>query len=263
MNAIPPMAENYASQNAKAWDEIAKIRHLRTKPASHYASGQTTLNQRLIDAAGELNGKSLLQCQCSTGEETLSWAVLGARATGLDISPRQIDLARQKAHEAELEVRFCVGDVCDLPDELADGSFDLVHTGGGSLMWVPDIEAWARNISAALTVGGRLLLLDEHPVAGCLFVDDGKLLIEDDYFGRKQPIVGSGWRHFTGGEDAKETKYQFSWPLGDVITALASSGLRIDHLSEFPSTARWRFGDDLDRFASLPGTYLLTATKAA
>ena len=79
-------------------------------------------------------------------------------------------------------------------------------------MWVPDIEAWARNISAALTVGGRLLLLDEHPVAGCLFVDDGKLLIEDDYFGRKQPIVGSGWRHFTGGEDAKETKYQFSWP---------------------------------------------------
>ena len=205
------MAENYASQNAKAWDEIAKIRHRRTKPASHYASGQTTLNQRLIDAAGELDGKSLLQCQCSTGEETLSWAVLGARATGVDISPRQIDLARQKAHEAGLGVRFCVGDVCDLPDELADGSFDLVHTGGGSLMWVPDIEAWARNISAALTVGG----------------------------------------------------YQFSWPLGDVITALASSGLRIDHLSEFPSTARWRFEDDLDRFATLPGTYLLTATKAA
>lgn len=68
------MAENYASQNAKAWDEIAKIRHRRTKPASHYASGQTTLNQRLIDAAGELDGKSLLQCQCSTGEETLSLA---------------------------------------------------------------------------------------------------------------------------------------------------------------------------------------------
>jgi hypothetical protein len=65
------------------------------------------------------------------------------------------------------------------------------------------------------------------------------LTIERDYFSRTTPIRGSGWRHFEGGKDAQETKYQFVWPLGDVITALVSSGLRIDHLSEYYSGARW------------------------
>ena len=255
------MIRTYTSQNAKAWNEIAEVRHKRTEPASYYASGNTTLNPLLIDAAGDLGGQFVLQCQCSTGEETISWAVLGAQATGVDISSIQIDLARKKAREAGVAARFHVGDVCDLPNELTTAGFDLVHTGGGSLMWIPDIEVWARNVSSALRDGGRLLLLEEHPVAGCLFVRDGVLIVEDDYFSRRTPIIGSGWRHFEGGENARETKYQFGWPLGDVITALASSGLRIDHLSEYPSRARWRFGDSLEEAKSLPGTYLLTATK--
>ena len=254
------MIHKYISQNAKAWNEIAEVRHKRTKAASYYASGNTTLNPLLIDAAGDLDRQSVLQCQCSTGEETISWAVLGAQATGVDISSRQIDLARQKAHEAGIAVDFHVGDVCDLPDEFTD-RFDLVHTGGGSLMWVPDIKAWAGSVSSALRPGGRLLLLEEHPVAGCLSNRDGALIVESDYFSRKEPTIGSGWRHFEGGENARETKYQFVWPLGDVITALASSGLRIDHLSEYPSSARWRFGDNLSEAKSLPGTYLLIATK--
>ena len=251
----------FTSQNAKAWDEIAEIRHKRTKPASYYAAGNTTLNPLLIEAAGELTDKSVLQCQCSTGEETISWAVLGAGATGVDISPRQIELARSKAKEAGVPVSFHVADVCCLPAEITGTGFDTVHTGGGSLVWIPDIEVWAKNISSALCGGGRLLLLEGHPVAACLFVQDGALIMEDDYFSRKEAIVMSGWRHFEGGENAQETKYEFSWPLGDVITALASSGMRINQLSEYPSHDTWRFGDRLDEARSLPGEFLLVATK--
>lgn len=147
------MPSDYTSQNARAWNEIAVARHSRTKPASYYRSGDTTLNPLLVEAAGDLTGQSVLQCQCSTGEETLSWSVLGAKATGVDISSIQIDLARQKAREASLDVRFVVGDVCDLPDELTKGTFDIVHTGGGSLMWVPDIDAWAYNIARCVKAG--------------------------------------------------------------------------------------------------------------
>ena len=162
----------------------------------------------------------------------------------------------------KVAVSFQVADVCNLPDELASGKFDFAHTGGGSLVWIPDIEVWAKNVSSALRAGGKLLLLEEHPIAGCLWVQDGVLIIENDYFSRKKPIVNSGWSHFEGGENAQETKYEFCWPLGDVITALVSSGLRIDHLSEYPSTARFRFGDKLDEVKPLPGGYFLTATKA-
>ena len=257
------MIDKYVTQNAKAWNEIAEIRHKkRTKPASYFAAGKTTMNPLLIDVAGDLHGKSMLQLQRSTGEETISWAILGAQATGVDISPLQIDLACEKAKEAGVVVRFHVADVCDLPHELTAGGFDLVHTGGGSLMWIPDIEAWASSVSSALRDGGRLLLLEEHPIAGCLILRDDRLTIERDYFSRRTPIIGSGWRHFEGGKNAQETKYQFIWPLGDVITALVSSGLSIDHLSEYSSGARWRFGDNLEETKSLPGTYLLTATKS-
>jgi 2-polyprenyl-3-methyl-5-hydroxy-6-metoxy-1,4-benzoquinol methylase len=198
------MIEKYIAQNARAWDEIAEIRQKeRTKPASYFASGGSALNPLLVEAAGDLHGKSLLQLQCSTGEETISWAILGAQVTGVDISSKQIDLARKKAKEAGIVANFCVGDVCDLPEELTAGQFDLVHTGGGSLMWVPDIETWASSISSALCAGGRLLLLEEHPIAGCLFVSDGSLTLERDYFSRNTPNVGSGWRFGDTLDDVK------------------------------------------------------------
>ena len=258
------MTEQYIVQNAKAWDEIAEIRQKeRARPATFFAEGGTILNPVLTEAAGDLQGKSLLQLQCSTGEETLSWANLGALARGVDLSAEQIDLARSKAEDAGIDAQFVVGDVCDLPDQLRKSEFDLVHTGGGSLMWVPDVQAWAHSISSTLRHGGRLLLLEEHPIAGCLFVKDDRLTLERDYFSRNTPNVGSGWRHFEGGRDAKETKYQFNWPLGDVITALISSGMRIDSLTEYPKGASWRFGKKNDDTKSLPGTYLLTATRFA
>ena len=46
-----------------------------------------------------------------------------------------------------------------------------------------------------------------------------------------------------------------------MITHLASSGMRVDSLSEFPSTARWRFEDNLDHVKKLPGGYLLIASR--
>ena len=128
-------------------------------------------------------------------------------------------------------------------------------------MWIPDIDAWANSVARVLSPGGRLLLYEEHPIAGVLAMEGGRLIIESDYFRRKAPIAHTGWRHFEGGEDAKETKYQFEWPLGDVITALTTNSMRIERLDEYPSTAKWRFGENLDAVASLPGSYLLIATR--
>ena len=56
-------------------------------------------------------------------------------------------------------------------------------------------------------------------------------------------------------------KWEFTWTLGDVVTSVAQAGLRIERLAEFPSTAAWRFGDDLDRVRRLPGAFLLVASK--
>lgn len=256
-----PDTRDYTARNRRAWNEIAAVRHARWPGAAFFAGGDSTLAPPVLAAAGDLAGRTLLHLQCATGEDTLSWAVAGAEATGVDISDAQIALARRKADEAGLAVRFVAADIYDLPADLRQSSFDLVFTGGGALVWLPDIAHWAGVVAAALKPGGRLILDEEHPVAGCLWGTDGRLEIAGDYFGRGAPEYDTGWAHFAGGEGATETKCQFSWPLGDIITALARAGLRLESLTESPSDAGWRFGPRLDEARRLPGQYLLVARK--
>ncbi len=225
------------------------MRHQKWPDAQFFAAGGSLLEDAVLAAAGDVHGLTLLHLQCATGEDTLSWAVAGARATGVDISDAQIALAQRKA-----------ADVYALPADLQSATFDMVCTGGGALVWLPDIERWASVVAAALRPGGRLILYEEHPLASCLWIEDGKLVLESDYFGRSAAFYNTGWRHFAGGEAAQETKAEFQWPLGDVVTALARAGLRIERLEEFPAKHGWRFGEHADQVRQLPGSFLLVAS---
>jgi len=250
--------QKYTSQNRLAWDEIAEVRHKKMQTAEFFARGGCTLGADVLAIAGDVRGLSLCHLQCATGEDTLSWATRGAHATGIDLSPKQIELAKQKAAAAGLPVRFIASDIYAIPEYLFAGKFDIVFTGGGAIVWLPDLQDWAKSIAQLLKPGGRLIIDEEHPLTGCMEVQDGVIRIVEDYFGRK-PEAFVGWSHFAGGENATEKKYEFTWPLGDVVTALAQAGLRIELLEERPSQAEWRFGDKLKEVARLPGEYILVA----
>jgi SAM-dependent methyltransferase len=196
---------HYTEANRRAWNEIAQVRHAKQPPASFFAEGNTTLDARELQAAGEVRGRRLLHLQCATGEDTLS---------------------------------------C-----------------GGVLVWLPDLTKWAQVVAAALKPGGNFLLFEEHPIASCLWMDDGALQVDSDYFGRGRPERSRGWWHFQRGEEATETKFEFSWPLGDIVTTLAQAGLRIERLEEFPAERGWRFREDIDELYRLPGSFLLVACK--
>ena len=251
----------YTKANRRAWNEIAQVRHVKQPPAAFFAEGNSTLDAREVQVAGNVKGRRLLHLQCATGEDTLSWSVAGADATGVDISEEQIELARQKATAAGLSTRFLAADLYALPTDLQTGRFDYVYTGGGALVWLPDLARWAHIVAAALKPGGIFLLFEEHPLATCLWMTDGNLQIESNYFGRGKPEKSRGWRHFAGGEEARETKVEFSWPLGDIVTALAQAGLRIERLEEFPAEQGWRFGEDIGEAYRLPGEFLLVGKK--
>lgn len=254
--------DDYIAQNRTAWNAIATVREQAMWPgAEFFAAGGSLLDERVLAAAGDLRGQSLLHLQCATGEETLSWAVAGAAAVGVDLSEAQIVLAEQKAQAAGLSVRFVASDLYALPADLQAATFNVVYTGGGVLVWLPDIVRWAEVIAAALAPGGTLLLFEEHPVAQTLWAEHGQIVMTGDYFGRDRPEYSQGWSHFVGGEDATETKAEFAWPLGDVVTALIRAGLQIRSLTEYPSDADWRFGEHLTTARRLPGQFLLVATK--
>jgi SAM-dependent methyltransferase len=252
---------SFTEANRRAWNEIAEARSSIWPGAEFFARGGSLLGAAVTEAAGDVRGKNLLHLQCATGEETLSWANAGANVTGTDISEQQIAIARRKAADAGITARFVAADLYSLSPDLQSNSFDIVYTGGGAVVWLPDLQEWARIIFRALRPGGRLILAEEHPVAGVMQVEDGVIRIEDDYFRRATPIRGTGWTHFPGGEGATEQKAEFLWPLGDIVTSLIEAGLPLDRLEEFPSDAEWRFGEQLAEARRLPGSYVLVASK--
>lgn len=120
---------------------------------------------RLIRMADAGPGARALDLACGTGDLTYGLAARGARATGLDVTPRMIELARRKAPGAGRAPAWVLGDMTTLP--FADGSFDVVTTGYG-IRNVPIIEPALAEIRRVLRPGGRVLSLDFNRPEGAL-----------------------------------------------------------------------------------------------
>lgn len=82
--------------------------------------------QALADA-GELRGR-VLDIGCGTGEHALMAAQRGLEAIGIDSSPRAIEIAKRKARERGLNVRFLVHNALDLAS--IGEQFDTVLDSG-------------------------------------------------------------------------------------------------------------------------------------
>jgi SAM-dependent methyltransferase len=118
---------------------------------------------RLLEA-GEVGGH-VLDAGCGTGEHALMAAAAGYVAMGVDASPTAIGLARAKAAERSLEVRFEVGDALDLSG--VGIQFDTVLDCG--LFHVFDDDDRARfvtSVGGVVMPGGRYFMLcfsDKQP----------------------------------------------------------------------------------------------------
>jgi len=111
--------------------------------------------ERLAGLARVDRGTSALDLACGTGDIAFALARRGARVTGLDLTHRMLQLARQRPDARG--VRFVTGDMMALP--FPDATFDLVTTGYG-IRNVPRIEPALAEIRRVLRPGGMLLSLD-------------------------------------------------------------------------------------------------------
>lgn len=228
--------------NRENWDErvgIHAVSEFYNLPA--FRAGASTLRSFEHDEIGDVSGRRLLHLQCHMGQDTLSWARLGAETTGLDFSEPAIRTARMLAEDPQLSARarFVVSDVYGAEAALQGQRFDIVYTGLGSLVWLPDLDRWAEIIATLLDPGGFLYLVEFHPFADMLG-DDGRT-VEHDYFDTRAQEVDYPYT-YTGGPALTRTRsVQWHHPLGEVVTALARAGLRLDFLHEHDVTLFPRF----------------------
>jgi len=104
-------------------------------------------------------GKRLLEIGCGTGTDLLQFARGGAIVTGLDLTPRSIEIARQRFARYGCAGTFVIGDAENLafPDE----SFDIVYSFG-VLHHTPDTEGAVREVHRLLKRGGRAIVMLYH-----------------------------------------------------------------------------------------------------
>ncbi|SFD15078.1 class I SAM-dependent methyltransferase [Streptomyces aidingensis] len=99
----------------------------------------------------------VLDAGCGTGTMSLLLAEAGHRVTGVDISPRMVELARAKLAAAGLPARFLVGDAAAPPT--GERRFDVLLCR--HVLWtLPDPAAALREWAARLRPGGRMLFFE-------------------------------------------------------------------------------------------------------
>ena len=226
--------------NRRNWDERVPVHAASTfYNVESFKAGRITINRIEREEVGPVAGKSLLHLQCHFGMDTMSWARLGARATGVDFSGAAIDLARELNEELGLNARFIRSDVYDLPQVLEE-RFDVVTTSLGVLVWLPDLVAWARVVATFVKPGGIFYLLDQHPLSH-VFDEESRggeareLRIRNSYF--RDPageLFAGDAPSYVGTEIIRSAKYEWQHSVADILNALATAGLRLEFFHEFP-----------------------------
>jgi SAM-dependent methyltransferase len=107
--------------------------------------------EAVVAGAGVEPGMTVLDVACGTGNATLPAARNGARTTGLDFAPGLLEIARERAADAMLEIDFVEGDAQALP--FGDASFDRVVSTFGH-MFAPDHRRTADEMTRVLKPGG-------------------------------------------------------------------------------------------------------------
>ena len=281
-----PAEPDYLVANRANWDDRAvihasspdyEVRAFVEDP--HFLSGVVRFDRPRL---GDVRGLDGVHLQCHIGTDTISVARLGARMTGLDLSPQSVAEARALAAAAGADIDYVVSDVYDAPAALDGRTFDLVYVSLGAISWLPSVQRWAEVVDAVLRPGGRLFIRDTHPMLDTMEPDPatGRPVPAWPYFEHPDPVV---WHdNITYVSPAEDNTHEithteahtWSHAIGETVSALLRQGMVLTMLEEHDSVpfcpfpglmtrsepGEWRMTEHPERMAM---SFTLGATKPA
>ena len=222
---------NYLEINKKTWNEKTDV-HVNSEFYANddFLNGKSSLNDIELKLLGDLRGKSILHLQCHFGQDTLSFARMGAKSTGVDLSDKAIAKANEFNKILNLDAKFICCDIYDLPNHL-DEQFDIVFTSYGTIGWLPDLDKWANVVSRFLKPLGKFVFAEFHPIVWMF--DNNFKEVFYSYF-NVEPIIEEETGTYANKNASLETK-TITWnhPTSEVLNALIQSGLEINSFNEY------------------------------
>ena len=228
--------EDPTAVNVRFWDALATA---HGHGDAYYdldalVSGRSSLRdveeEAVREAVGDVHGLAVLHVQCHLGLDAVTLARRGARVTGVDFSPVALRRAAELAERCGVAVEYVEADSTQLPATL-QGRFDLAYATIGVLCWIADLDVWMRSVRSTLRPGGRLVLVELHPLL--VMVDSTEPLRMDMPYAFDGPHEFAEPESYAGvstGGDGRNVNYAHS--VGEVVSAAARAGLRIDALHE-------------------------------
>ncbi len=214
-------------KNRQAWNEMVELHvNYPAYRTEAFLKGESKLGSIERELVGDVRGKSLLHLMCQFGLDTLSWARLGAKVTGVDISDKSIEYAHDLAVKAKLEASFVRSDVLDLIGVI-DQKFDIVFQSYGTWLWIADLNEWAKVVAHYLKPGGIFAIVDEHPFS-ILFQ---KTTL--NYFSKEPERMSDESDYCDRSYKVKSEKVEWQHTLSEILNSLIDAGLRIEFLGEY------------------------------
>lgn len=223
--------ENYLEINKNSWN--AKVEpHLKSDFyfVEEFLKGKSSLNSIELDLLGNIEGKTILHLQCHFGQDSISLSRLGAKVTGIDLSDKAIETAKELAEKCGTDTEFICSDVYNLPNVL-DQQYDIVFTSYGTIGWLPDLDQWAHVIHHFLKPGGQFVMAEFHPVIW-MFDDDFER-VGYNYFNEKPIVETYEGTYADRSADIVQEYVMWNHSLAEVLQNLIKNNLEIQQFQEF------------------------------
>ena len=215
-------------KNRDAWNDMVEVHYNHPDyKLKEFLNGWNSLKAIEKEEVGDVKEKQLLHLMCQFGMDTLSWARLGAKVTGVDISDKSIEYANILKNEVDIpEATFIRSDILDLIGKI-DHKFDIIFQSHGTYMWLSDLKKWAEVIAHYLNPGGFFYIVDAHPITvlwdteTMTYLDKNpeRYVNAPDYCDRNYII--------------EKERVEWQHPLSEIINCLIKAGLTIDFLNEY------------------------------
>jgi SAM-dependent methyltransferase len=180
-----------------------------------------------------LAGRDAIELGCGTAYVGAWLARRGARVTGIDNSPAQLETARRLQDQHDLHFPLLLGFAEQVP--LPDASFDLAISEYGAAIWA-DPYRWIPEAARLLRPGGELIFLG-NSVLLMLTVPD----LEVDGPATERLLRPQFGMHRFEWQDEDSVEFHLSH--GDMFRLLLDSGFEVTDLVEIRppagSTTRW------------------------
>src|SRR5690348_15024027 len=154
------MAGHFHAANRRRWDagaaswaERADTRGIWKKC---HRDPSLALHPAELNWLRDIAGRNVAVLGSGDNQVVFALAGMGAKVTSVDISERQLAVARKRADMLGLQADFVQADVVDL-SPLADAAYDLVYTGGHVAVWVSDLRRYYAEAARILKPDGYLI----------------------------------------------------------------------------------------------------------